>query len=254
MSEILFEAVAEKAAPKQLLDALTPLVNECKMHFNDGGVTVRAVDAANVAMVDAHLSAAAFESYESPGAVTQGVNLDAMSDRISVGGGSDLVNLSLDMESRKLNIDVDNIQQAMALIDPDAIRQEPDLPDLDLPNDAVLEGAQLDAAVSAVDMVSDHVDVVGDVAGGTVEFVGRGDTDETVVTYGPEDAIDVSGVVEDTKSIYSLEFIEAFVDPIPSDADVTLSFGDEFPLWLEWSALEGEFTVTQMVAPRIQSK
>jgi len=252
MSEIIVDAVAEKAAPEQLLDTLTPLVTECKMHFNDDGVTVRAVEAAKVAMVDAHLSATAFESYESPGAVTQGVNLERMSDRLSVGGGSDMVNLSLDMESRKLNVDVGNIQQAMALIDPDAVRAEPDLPDLDLPNTVVLEGQPLDAAVSAVDMVSDHVDIRA--AGDRVEFVGQGDTDETVVTFGPEDAIDASGIDADVTSIFSLEFIEAFVDPMPSDAEVTLTFGDEMPLWVEWSAFDGELDVTQMVAPRIKSE
>jgi len=250
MSEIIFEATADKSGPQKLVETFDPLVSEVKMHFNDGGISVRAVDPANVGMIDATLAADAFESYDSPGAVTQGINLERLDERLGVGDSGDLANLSLDMETRKLNVDVGHISQAMGLIDPDSVRQEPDLPDLDLPNTVVLTGDQLETAVDAVGMVSNHVEITAD--DGDIVFAGQGDIDETTVRYGAGDCID-SDVTEDVASLFSHEFLEGFVDPMPADAEVELAFGDEFPVWFEWAAVEDCFDVSQMLAPRIQS-
>jgi len=250
MSEIIFEAVADKSAPEALVETFDPLVSEVKMHFNDGGIEVRAVDPANVGMTDATLAADAFESYDSPGAVTQGINLERLDERLGVGDSGDLANLSLDMETRKLNVDVGPISQAMALIDPDSVRQEPDLPDLDLPNTVVLTGAQLETAVDAVGMVSNHVEIKAD--DGDLVFAGQGDIDETTVRYGSGDVID-SDVTEDVASLFSHEYLEGFVEPMPADAEVEVTFGDEFPVWIEWVGVDGHLDVTMMLAPRIQS-
>lgn len=253
MSEIIAEAIAEKRVPQKLLDVFTPLVSECKMHFNDDGIHVRAVEPANVAMGYVDLDRAAFASYESPGAVTQGVNLDAMDDRLSVGDSGDLAQLSLDMESRKLNVDVGNVHQAMALIDPDAVRQEPDLPDLDLPNEIVLTGKQLKGAVDAVGMVSDHVEIRGDPEREVVEFVGEGDVDETVVDLGQDDVLDGTKITEAGASLFSHDYSEKLAKPIPNDAEVSITFGEEFPAVWDWGAVDGHMDVTQMIAPRIRS-
>lgn len=251
MSEIIFEAVADKSAPQALVETFDPLVSEVKMHFNDEGVQVRAIDPANVGMIDATLAADAFESYDSPGAVTQGINLKRLDERLGVGDSGDLANLSLDMETRKLNVDVGPISQAMALIDPDSVREEPDLPDLDLPNTVVLTGAQLETAVDAVGMVSNHVEIKAD--DGDIVFAGQGDIDETTVRYGAGDCID-SDVTEDVASLFSQEYLDGFVDPMPADAEVEVTFGDEFPVWIEWTAVDGHLDVTMMLAPRISSE
>jgi proliferating cell nuclear antigen len=254
MSEILVEAIAEKRVPQALVDTFTPIVSECKMHFNDDGIHVRAVEPANVAMGYVDLDRAAFASYESPGAVTQGVNLDSMDERLGVGDSGDLAQLALDMESRKLNVDVGNVHQAMALIDPDAVREEPDLPDLDLPNTVVLSGKQVRDAIDAVGMVSDHVEIRGDPELEVVEFVGEGDVDETVVEFGQEEAMDGTQAVEAGASLFSHEYSEALAKPIPNDAEVSITFGDEFPAVWDWSAVDGHMDVTQMIAPRIRSR
>lgn len=254
MSEIIVDAIADKAVPQQLIDTFLPLVDECKMHFNADGVHVRAVDAANVAVADVTMSTDAFESYESPGAVTQGVNLEAFDERLSVGGGSELVNLSLDMETRKLNVDVGNINQAMAMIDPDAVRNEPDLPEIDLPNTVRLTGSQLNDAISAVGMVSDHLEIRGDPDGEVVEFIGEGDTDETVVEFGHEEALEGTQLKEEAASLFSHEYIDSLATPVPNDTEVKIQFGQDFPTIWDWSAVDDCMTVTQSLAPRIQSR
>ena len=258
MSEVVFDAIAEKEVPQRLLDVFTPIVDEAKLHFNDDGIHTRAVGPSNVAMAYVDLSAAAFASYDSPGTVTQGANLHTLDERLSLGDTGDLVNLSLDMETRTLAVDlqstdVNTISQSVALINPDSVRQEPDLPEIELPNQVVLTGKQLDTVATAVDMVSDHIDIIGDEDGGQIVFVGEGDTDDTEVDFGREELGDPSQINESVGSLFSMDYFEKAVKPIPNDTEVTVEWGDNMPVRVSWTDLDGHLDVQQNIAPRIRN-
>jgi len=120
-------AIIDKATLHQYLDALTPLVDECKLHMGDDGWHVTCVDPANVAMADwVNLPPRGFEHYEAPGAATVGVNLEKLEDYTDPADGDDPIELRLDMETRKLRIQYGATETAMGLIDPESIRKEPD--------------------------------------------------------------------------------------------------------------------------------
>lgn len=253
MSEVVVDAIADRDVPQTLVETFTPIVDESKIHFDDDGVHMRAVDAANVAMTYADLGTAAFEAYDSPGSVTVGANLNAIDDRLAVADADDVVNLAIDMETRKLSVDVGHIDQQVALIGPDSIRQEPDDPDLDLPNTVTLTGADLGDVVTVADMVSDHVELHGDPDGECVRFVAVGDTDESAVEFGNGEVVDAN-VTGATESIFTTGYVEQLATPIPDDAEVEITFGDEMPMYWEWTAADGHLSVTQMLAPRIQRR
>jgi len=250
MSEIVAEAIGPKSVPQWLLDVYLPLVDEAKVHFNDDGIAVRAVDPANVAMHFVTLDQSAFEHWDSPGTVTVGANLNRFDEFLDI-GTADTTRLAIDMETRKLHIDTAPVENTMALIDPDSVRQEPDLPDLDLPNTVALTGQQLDMAITAVENVSDHLEIHCDVDAETVAVVGEGDTDETRVTFEREDCADGTQIKETTVSKYSVNYLEKLVKPVPKDATVTIDIGNEHPIRWDWTAMDGCLDVTTMCAPRI---
>lgn len=253
MSEIIAEAIIEASTLKQYVDVFTPLVDEGRIHFNDDGITTRVCDAANVAMIaPATLDAAAFESYDAPGAATIGVSFVTLSERLGAANSGDLVHLKVDMETRKLRLSYRNIDQSVAMIDPDAIQQEPDLPDLDLPNELTVEAGDLDEAATVIDMVTDHIGIDARPDDREVALIGEGDVDDTTVTFGDEETIHAD-VPEDTWSLFSLDYVEELVKPMPGDAEVRIRFGDEFPMKLDWEACDGHLTVHELLAPRIQS-
>jgi proliferating cell nuclear antigen len=235
------------------VETLRGLVHEAKLHFGDGGIAASAVDPANVAMFhDTTITRSAFESFESPGEVVHGVNLDRLVELLDGAESDDLVEFGIDMETRKLDIRYRGIEHRMGLIDPDSVRQEPDRPDLDLPNHVVLSGAQLDEAIDNCEITSDHLWLRGDPDAETVTFAAQGDVDETTVDYTADecDRFDVSREVE---SVFSIEYLVDMKKPIPDDAAVALHFGDEFPTWYEYEAFESDVHVVGMLAPRIQS-
>jgi proliferating cell nuclear antigen len=231
----------------------SPFVSEGKVHFNDDGLHTSVVDPANVGMhYDVHLRAAAFDSYEAPGSATIGISFTRLVEILGVVDSSDLIEFRLDMETRKLHFDLGVASQTMALIDPDAIRQEPDVSDVDLPNTVTLTGAQIDTMLTVADLNSDHVDVAFDADAETVAFEAEGDVDEGVVTFDADDVEDIHAV-EDTTSLFSLDYLQGMTEAIPDDATVMFQFGDEFPTRFSWAAEEGDLSVKSMLAPRIQS-
>ena len=246
----MFKAIVSASTLRDALDSVSVLVDECKIRLEEDEFAIRAVDPANVGMVDLSLDATAFESYEADGGVI-GVNLARLEDIAGMANSGDLIHLELDEETRKLHIRIDGLSYTLALIDPDSIRQEPDIPDLDLSAEIVVEGAQLGRGITAADMVSDHIRLRVDEASETFHIEAEGDTDDVNLELGREDLIDL--VAGPADSLFSLDYLKDMNKAIPSDAEVTVDLGEEFPVKLHYEFAEGEGKVTYMLAPRIQS-
>src|SRR6056297_3671858 len=199
----MFKAIVGASTFQDALDSVSVLVDECKIRLNEEELSIRAVDPANVGMVDLTLEAAAFESYEADGGVI-GVNLARLEDIAGMANSGDLIHLELDEETRKLHIQIDGLSYTLALIDPDSIRQEPDIPDLDLAAEIVVEGADIDRAVTAADMVSDHIALGVDPDAEFFYVDAEGDTDDVHFELDTADLIGLQ--VGDAHSLFSLDY------------------------------------------------
>jgi len=246
----MFKAIVGASTFQDALDSVSVLVDECKIRLNEEELSIRAVDPANVGMVDLTLEAAAFESYEADGGVI-GVNLARLEDIAGMANSGDLIHLELNEETRKLHIEIDGLSYTLALIDPDSIRQEPDIPDLDLASEIVVEGAQLDRGIKAADMVSDHIRLRVDETDEAFFIEAEGDTDDVDLELAREDLIALTAGPAD--SLFSLDYLKDMNKAIPSDAEVTVELGEEFPVKLHYGFAEGLGQATYMLAPRIQS-
>ena len=247
----MFKAIVSADTLTDALDSVSVLVDECKIRLNEEELSIRAVDPANVGMVDLSLEAAAFESYEADGGVI-GVNLGRLQDIAGMANSGDLIRFELDEETRKLHIGIDGLSYTLALIDPDSIRQEPDIPELDLPAQIVLEGNQLDRGITAADMVSDHISLRVDEDAEAFYIEAEGDTDDVDLELTSEDLIDLTAGPAD--SLFSLDYLKDMNKAIPKATEVTVDLGEEFPVKLHYEFAEGLGHVTYMLAPRIQSE
>jgi proliferating cell nuclear antigen len=162
-----------------------------------------------------------------------------------------LVELELNEETRKLRIQIGGLEYTLALIDPDSIRQEPDIPDLDLPAEITLQGRDIDRAVTAADMVSDHIALGVDVEDEHFYVDAKGDTDDVHFQLDRVDLIDLE--VGEAHSLFSLDYLKDMNKAIPKDAEVRIELGEEYPVKLHFSIAEDQGQVTFMLAPRIQS-
>lgn len=250
-----FEAIIAADTLDTFFEHADALVDECKLRLESDALRTTFVEPANVAMGDLELDIDAFETYHTEGGVI-GVVIEAIRDVLSLVDGDTLVQLWLDAETRRLELEADGLEYTLALIDPDSIRQEPDLPELELAGRVVLEGRDLNQALTAADLCSDHVSITGqadaDVDREAVVIGADGDTDAVKWTFDSKAALDLV-VEEPCRSLFSLDYLNAVESPLPASAEVAIRFGDEMPMRLAYSAAQGHCHVDYLVAPRIQS-
>jgi len=232
------------------LAAVHTLVNECKVRFEDDGLSIRAVDPANVGMVDLTVDAAAFETYDASGH-TVGLKLETFLDYLSA-VDSETVRVT-ETDDRKLAIEGEHFSGSMACIDPDAIRQEPDIPDLDLDATVTLRGDGLDRGLTAADLVTDKVTLRADEDDRAFTMSGEGDTDDVEMTFGDDaEALLDADVRGSPRSVFSLEYWHDIAAPMPGDGAVSLQLGDEMPVKTRYSMTEN-VVVENMIAPRVEA-
>ena len=246
----MFKAILSAATLRAAIDSVSVFVDESKVRLTENALTIAAVDPANVGMVDLSLDTTAFESYEADGGVI-GVNLSRLEDVASMANAGDLVHLELDEETRKLHIEIEGLSYTLALINPDSIREEPDIPALDLPAEIVLEGTQLDRGIKAADMVSDHIRFRVNETAGAFFVEAKGDTDDVDLELGREDLIDLAAGSAD--SLFSLDYLKDMNKAIPSDAEVVVELGEDFPVKVSHNFADGHGHTLYALAPRLQS-
>lgn len=254
-ADACFEATVEQSVLSDWLDQISSVVEEFKLHVRSGYLSTAAVDPANVAMISTTLAGDAFEHFDAADDVTVGVNLNALAETISMGGSDTLVHLDLDDDMNTLHVAVgQNFERELALIDPESIRAEPDLPALDFEATAEIPPKRLTAAVTGANMVSDHISIETNPDAGAIEFVADGDTDETRYTVDP-DGLTAGGDVQSSEVLLSLDYFDEITGVIPSDAEPTLKLATEKPIKLDYDfGPDGDLGhTTQMVAPRIDS-
>ena len=245
-----FQATIQGGTIKTVLKTLRAIVDEARIHIDENGISMRAVDPANVAMDDLDLTAAAFESYDAtPGVI--GVDLDRFADAVGMANKGDPVQLSLDQQTRKLVIHVDGLEFTMACLNPKTIRAEPEIPDLDLPAEVTLSRNTLDRGVKAADMVSDHIRFTMDEAPEQFCIEAEGDTDDVELEIDSEDLKDVTAA--DAEALFSLDYMKDVVRTIPKGTAVTMTVGTDFPVIMAYELADGNGHVTRMLAPRIRA-
>jgi len=224
---------------------------EAKIHISEDGLSTAVVDPANVSMAFIEIAPAAFETLPEGGQITLGTNLERLSDLIGKANASDTVWLGYNTETRKLSISYRNISGSMALIDPESIRQEPDTPDLDLPNRVTLPPGELSDAIDMVELVDTQATISCDSDTETLTVSAHGDTDDVSVELGADELIG-NEMHEDTEAHFSLEYLDALQGAF-TGSEVSINLGDSFPMTMGYQYDDGNATVETTLAPRIKT-
>jgi proliferating cell nuclear antigen len=249
----MFRSEINAGLLKSSVDTVSVLVDECKVRLDEDGLSIKAVDPANVGMVELDIPADSFGSYEADEEVL-GLNLVRFEDIVGMANKGDVVEMELDEETRKLTIRIDGLRYTLSLIDPDSIHQEPNVPDLDLPGDIELAGREIRRGVKAAGMVSDHMafGVSGD--DDTFYMRAEGDTDDVRVDLTEEDVIGLETGGEKAESLFSLDYLDSMAKAIPNDAAVDVEVGDDYPVKMNFDVAGGDAHVTYLLAPRIENE
>ena len=267
-------------------DLLSVLVDECKVRFDadddeDPEVTVRAVDPANVGMVDVTVPAEAFDHYEVPEETVLGLPLDELTtitDYARKGGNGDNPGdpVIVEQVGKRIYVRVEpddkwNRTGSFFEIPPDSIRQEPDLPDLDLPWRGDVEPSNLRDALDGIKSRFDYAALSaspgttgdGSLGNGEAAYfsVYAADTNDDGEIRkedefrSDEKLLHASPGEDPVTSLFSLDYLRDMLQGVVAAGfeRTTLDLGGEFPVKIHFSGSRFGISGEYMLAPRIQS-
>ena len=231
-------------------------------------MTIKAVDPANVGMVEMKLDRAEFDQFETgvednpdTDEIVLGLNLKNFTSQVKdiadepVDDDEQTLHVELDEDFRKLSIWAvpGSMEFTTALIDPDSIREEPDIPNMDLPASLQIMSSYMDHAVKTAKKYSEHITLGMNNDDDTFYMSAEGDTDDWSAILDSDHMSVQSLATAEVASIFSLEYFDDVRKGIPKNVPVKMEMGQEFPVRIMFDFLDSNASVTYMIAPRIQS-
>jgi len=235
----------------------TAILDECRLTISDEGLSILAMDPANVAMLDVQYYPAAFETFVFDGVepLEVGLNLDALTSALSQAryGQRTSDAVALDIDAARALVEVKREYRETSVtyadeilcLDPGVVREEPNSLDLELPCEATIP---VDATADAVGFLTgagDHMRVTaddGDLLLGTdkesessEDLALDGDGSDAGSEVTAEAAVNMTGAIEraeaDVAARYSLDYVADIVGAIKSAlaTELALVWGDEKP-------------------------
>lgn len=244
----MFKATIDADILKSSIETLSVLVDEARFRISTEGLSVRAVDPANVAMVSFELASSAFDDYAADDCEI-GMDLTKINDIFGVAEKNEKATLEQDEMSQKMSIHIGGFSYTLSLLDPSTIRAEPRIPQLELPAEVVLNGKELQKAVKAAEKISDHMSLGVDEEIFYMEA--EGDTDKVRLEMPRDQLIDLKS--GDARSLFSLDYLSDIVKPASKSNEVTLELGRDYPIRISFIIAEGAGKISYLLAPRIES-
>lgn len=228
----------------KVIDLISGLVTDVRIKVSDIGLSIIAMDPANVAMVGFWIPKTAFSQFES-GDEVLGVNLEDLRKILKrAGSGSSLV---LEKKDNLLEIQIqDRIRRnfKLSLIEIDT--DEKDIPELEFSSKVELNSVDFIDSVEDCAIVADACSFI--IRDGKFIIEASGLNSAMSEFSGDEANIQA----ENCKSKYSLEYLQKFVKGAKLTEKTVLKFAEDHPLRIDFKTPEMELSF--ILAPRVETE
>jgi len=246
----MLKATIDADILKESIDAISALVTECRLHTDEGGISARAVDTANVAMISLSLSKEAFASYAATTSEL-GIDIAKMKNIFGMMSKDDILTLDLPDEGHKMQISFQGYKYSITLLDANTIRKDPNPPTIELPGKVVLSGNDLNSAIKAAAVVSDKIALGIDQESGVFFMIAEGDTDHIRREFGKNE-VKFTNLV-DVRSLFSLDYLKDMGKVMSRSEFVEVQLGNDHPVKFSFDIAGGKGHVEYLLAPRIEA-
>lgn len=228
----------------KVVDIISELVTEVRVKVNEFGMSIVAMDPANVAMVGFKLPKSGFSQFES-GDEVLGVNLDNLKSVLRrCGAGSSLI---MEKKENLLEITIqDRIKRNFVLSLIDIESEDKEMPNLEFSSKVEL------ASVDLIDSIEDCA-VVADACAFVIEegkFVIEAKGLNSARSEFSGDEAKISA--ENCKSRYSLEYLQKFMKAAKLCDKSVLNFANDHPLKIDFKTEHMELDF--ILAPRVENE
>ncbi|VVB82328.1 DNA polymerase sliding clamp [uncultured archaeon] len=234
----------EPSSLLKVIEVISELVAEVRIKVNEFGMSITAIDPANVAMVRFRLPKSAFSQFET-GDETLGINLDSLKKILRRGGTG--VPLILEKKENFLDIQIlDRIKRNFSLNLIEIESQEKDLPNLDYSARIEISSADLISSIEDCSVVSDACAFI--ISQGQFVIESKGLNSARSEFSKDEAKIEA----EECKSKYSLEYLQKFSKGMKLCEKTNLHFANDHPLKIDIKTEHMELNF--LLAPRVETE
>jgi len=232
--------------PKILSDAISiisEVVSEVRIKLLDDGMSIVAVDPANVALVIFKLPKETFSQYEI-GNEVWGVNLDDLKRILKRASTSSAV--VFEQEDNQLKISIfDKIKRVftLSLIEIDA--EDKDVPSLNFNAKVEINSEDFAQAVEDAKVVADSCALIA--GEGFFMIEGSGSLNSARAEFSG-DEVKIEGIA---KARYSLEYLMKFIKAAKISDKAVLNFSEDYPLRLDFPG--EKMGIGFVLAPRVEN-
>lgn len=235
---------------KTLFESFTTFSDEYKLLVNQIGMESRALDPSNVAIVITEAAPEFFDSFtEEEGFPEEPIGFGSRkaNSLLRKWRKNDDFEFAGDKSTRFLSFGHPSFTARLATIDPDSIREEPTIPDLELTAEVTASVSSFKASVNMALSVTDHFGVY--VSDGRAYAIGLGD-EETVIEEISSEKATGRGL-----TLVSGDYTTDMFDSLPDGNGETLDIrtGFEFPMVFSTSRFGNTLDQFFMIAPRVIS-
>tara|TARA_Y100000310_G_scaffold105117_1_gene103487 strand:+ start:238 stop:966 length:729 start_codon:yes stop_codon:yes gene_type:complete len=234
--------------PKLLGDVIgiiSELVTEVKIKVNDDGLSIIAIDPANVALISFILPKGGFSSFEVKEEEVIGVNLDSLRNVLKRAGvGSNLI---LQTHENTLNVEIhDKIKREFNIALINIEQEEKVMPSLEFTCKVNISASDFSEAIEDCAIVADSCSFA--IKEGKFVIEGKGLNSTKSEFSGDE--IKIEG--EKGKGKYSLEYLQKFIKCSKISNQAVINFAEDYPLKLEF--IGDDFNLAFVLAPRVETE
>jgi len=242
------------AEPKYLKDSIaiiSELVNEARFTVSKEGLTLTAMDPANVAMVNFKLLASSFSEYDPRDTTALAINLQNLKQMLRRAGSGDT--LVLETVENKLKVVIRGASTRtfqLPLIELEDREQR--VPNLTFNATITTDALQLASAIDDADIVAESLAFIAEDKALTI--AAEGDLSRALIEIVADNHTKI--VVKDGAKIrarYSIEYLKKMIQAAKLAEKVSIQFSKDYPLKLEFKVID-KLSLDFILAPRVENE
>ena len=229
----------------EIISIISDLVLEVRIKVSNEGMSVIAIDPANVAMVSFKMPNTAFSEFEIEGDEVLGVSLDNLKSVLRRCSVKSVLILKKEESSLRLEIQ-DKIKREFNLALIEIEDEEKPLPTLSFASRIEMASIDFSEAVEDCAVVGDSCNFVSEADKFTIQAKG------SLNSFKSEFTDEVNIQAEEANSKYSLEYLQKLVKATKITDKTIINFSSDYPLKLEFNTPFVELSF--ILAPRVETE
>lgn len=228
----------------KVVEIISDLVTDVRIKVNEFGLSIIAMDPANVSMVSFKLPRSAFSEFDVK-EETLGINLDSLKQVLKRSGpGSSLI---IERQENLLSIRIqDKIKRNFTLSLIEIESEEKNMPNLEYSSRVELDSADLVDSIEDCLIISDACSFI--IEEGKFIIEAKGLNSARSEFSGDEAKIEA----ENCKSRYSLDYLQKFIKGAKLCEKTILNFASDHPLRVDFKKEDMELSF--ILAPRVETE